>query len=160
MRYDASTATNARSLRIWSARYRVLLGADDEVGSWVCAQLPSREVWTPGMGAGIGITCAQSLVAGVTYFQFNGINVWVGIAATDPRALSRATLATLFDYPFRQLKAQRITALVDASNSRSRRFVERLGFSVEATLKASAADGSDQIVCRMRAEDCRWLKAS
>lgn len=138
--------------------YRLLLGADDDVGPWVCAQLPHEEVWTPGMGVAIGITCAQSLVAGVTFFQFNGSNVWTGIAATDPRALSRGILAKLFDYPFRQLKAKRITALVDASNTRSRRFVERLGFSVEATLEASAADGTDQILYRMRQEECRWLK--
>lgn len=111
------------------------------------------------MGTAIGITRAESLVAGVTYFQYNGVNVWVGIAATDPRALSRGTLAKLFDYPFRQLKAKRITALVDASNTRSRRFTERLGFSIEATLEASAADGTDQILYRMRQEECRWLKA-
>lgn len=139
--------------------YRLLLHADDDVGRWVCAQLPAQEVWTPGMGAAIGITRAQSLVAGVTFFQFNNTNVWTGIAATDPRALSRGILAKLFDYPFRQLKAKRITALVDASNTRSRQFVERLGFSAEATLSASAADGSDQILYRMRQEECRWLKS-
>lgn len=161
MRLDASPLeiSIARCLGI-PGGYSLLLGADDDVGRWVCAQLAHAEVWTPGMGVAIGITRAESLVAGVTYFQYNGVNVWTGIAATDPRALSRGTLAKLFEYPFRQLKAKRITALVDASNTRSRRFTERLGFSAEATLEASAADGTDQILYRMRAGDCRWLKAS
>lgn len=158
MRLDASRDEKPIGRCFASGRYRVLLGADDEVGAWVCAQLLYPEHWTPGMGVAIGITRAQSLVAGATYFQFNSVNVWVGIASSEPGWINRATLRFLFDYPFGQLKAKRVSALVDASNTRSRRFAERLGFSVEATLEASAPDGGDQIVYRMRAKDCRWLQ--
>lgn len=133
----------------------MVLGADDDVGRWVTARTGGE--WYPGMGRAIGFARGKMLVGGVTFFGYNGTNVWTGVASDDPRWLSRSNLAKIFDYSFRQLKVQRLTALVDASNTRSRLFVEYLGFSREATLEASAPDGGDQIAYVMRAEDCRWL---
>jgi hypothetical protein len=133
----------------------MLLGADDDVGAWVASRTGGE--WKPGSGRAIGFTSEQSLVAGVVFSQYNGINVWTGIASDDPGWCSRKNLALLFDYPFRQLKAKRISALIDASNARSIDFATRLGFSHEATLEASAPDGGDQFILRMRVEDCRWI---
>jgi RimJ/RimL family protein N-acetyltransferase len=134
----------------------MLLGADDDVGAWISARTGGE--WVPGTGRAIGFTRGKSLVAGVLFAQYNGVNVWTGIASDDPGWCGRGSLALLFDYPFRQLKAQRITALIDASNARSIDFTTRLGFSHEATLEASAPDGGNQYVFRMKAEDCRWIR--
>jgi RimJ/RimL family protein N-acetyltransferase len=137
-------------------RYRVLIGADEDVGAWVAARL--SQSWSTGLGRAIGFTRDQTLVAGVVYSQYNGTNVWTGIASDEVGWCSRKHLRFLFDYPFSQLNAQRITALIDASNSRSIDFTTRLGFSYEATLCGSAPDGGDQLIYRMTAEECRWLR--
>lgn len=136
--------------------YRLLLGADDEVAEWVCARTPNPQAWIRGSGHAIGFVCKNKLVAGVTYSLFNGGNVWMGIASEDFRWINRATLWAIFHYPFIQLKVKRISALIDASNHRSQRFVERLGLSREATLVDSAPDG-DQYVYRLFASECKWL---
>lgn len=136
--------------------YRILLGADDDVGAWVCARTPNPQAWVSGGGHAIGWTCGNKLVAGVTYSLFNGQNVWMSIASEDYRWLNRANLWAIFHYPFKQLKVKRISALIDASNKRSQRFVERLGLSREATLVDSAPDG-DQFVYRLFASECKWL---
>jgi RimJ/RimL family protein N-acetyltransferase len=138
-------------------RYRVLHGADDDVGAWIYAR--TRAQWVRGQGVAIGITSAESLVAGIAYTMFNGANVWGAIAAEPDhhgRWLSRSILRAIFDYPFRQLGCKRISALVYETNPVSQRFLTRLGFHREATLADAAPDGH-MFVYALRAEDCRWL---
>ena len=141
------------------SRYRILFGADDDVGTWVCARAGGQ--WFKGMGGAIGITYADSLVAGVAYTMYNGANVWAAIAA-DPahrgRWLSRDILhRAIFHYPFRQLGCKRISALVYESNTISQDFLTRLGFHREATLVDAAHDGH-MFVYALRVEDCTWLR--
>lgn len=137
---------------------RVLTGADDDVGAWIFAR--TRGTWVKGMGAAIGFTYETSLVAGVAYTMYNGANVWAAIAV-DPayqrRWLSRDALRVIFDYPFRQLGCQRISALVYETNTVSQRFLTRLGFHREATLANAAPDG-DMFVYALHAKECRWLR--
>jgi RimJ/RimL family protein N-acetyltransferase len=138
--------------------YRVLVGADDDVGEWIYAR--TRAQWVRGQGVAIGFTHATSLVAGVAYTMYNGANVWAAVAA-DPshrgRWATRANLRAIFDYPFRQLGCKRISALVYETNLVSQRFLTRLGFTREATLADAAPDGH-MFVYALRAEDCRWLQ--
>lgn len=136
--------------------YRILLGADDEVAEWVCARTPNPQKWVRGSGHAIGWTRGDKLVAGVTYSLFNGANVWMSIALEDYRWLNRANLWAIFHYPFKQLQVKRISALIDASNRCSQRFVYKLGLVHEATFVDSAPDG-DQFVYRLFAHECRWL---
>lgn len=142
------------------SRYRLLYGADDDVGAWIFER--TRGQWVKGQGAAVGITYATSLVAGFAYTMYNGANVW-GAIASDPahrgRWLTREVLAAIFDYPFKQLKCKRISALVYESNTVSQHFLRRLGFSLEATLEDAAPEG-DMLVFRLLARECRWLDLS
>lgn len=139
-------------------RLNVLVGADDDVGTWIFAR--TRAQWVPGQGAAIGFTCGESLVAGVAYTMYNGANVWAAIAV-DPafqrRWATRQALRVIFDYPFRQLGCQRISALVYETNTVSQRFLTRLGFHREATLAQAAPDG-DMFVYALHEKDCQWLR--
>ena len=100
----------------------------------------------------------DALVAGVVYADWNGPNVVCHIASDGSRRwLVREYLWTIFDYPFRQLKVKRITVTVGEGNADSRRFVEHLGFTREATLQRAHPSG-DLLVYRMFAENCRWLR--
>ena len=136
--------------------YHVLVGADDEVTQWVRARIPNYCGIARGGSTAIGFTRGEKLVAGVTYSGFNGVNVWFGMASEDYRWFNRANLWAIFHYPFSQLKVRRMSALIDASNKRSLRLAEHLGFSREATLVDSAPDG-DQHIYRLLVAECRWL---
>lgn len=140
------------------SQYRILLGEDDRVGEWVFSRTSEHSVWVPGTGRAIGFEKNSELIAGVAYFLYNGVNVWTAIAQVDHRWINRTTLWAIFAYPFTQLKVKRISALVDASNTRSRRFIEHLGFQHEATLVGASDRGGDQLVYRMFERECRWLQ--
>ncbi len=97
-----------------------------------------------------------SIIAGVAYAEWNGVNVVCHIAAEGKRWATREFLGVIFDYPFRQLKAKRITVCVGSGNLPSCRFVKHLGFTLEATLKEAHPTG-DLLIFSLREPQCRWL---
>jgi len=131
-----------------------MLCVDESViGPWVCDK--SGGTWVQGRGKAIGWIKDETLVAGVLYEDFNGVNVVCHIAGVGNWA-TRQYLWTIFDYPFKQLKVNRITVPVADSNEKSKRFVEHLGFEREAILHDAHPDG-DLILYKMTADKCRWL---
>jgi RimJ/RimL family protein N-acetyltransferase len=130
---------------------------DDAVGVWVHSRLDSR--WISGQGNAIGVVDDDNvLVAGVTYTQWTGTNIVMDVAA-DPKKFwcTPEILYMLFHFPFVQLNCTRVTAPVAASNTRCRRFVGKLGFTLEATLEGACKDG-DLLIYRMKKNECRWLE--
>lgn len=132
-----------------------MISTDAElIGPWVADRIGFK--WTTGRSQAIGRVKNGEVVAGVLYEDYNTVNVVCHIAC-DPNGINRQFLSIIFDYPFRQLKCQRITAVVAESNEKSRNLVEHMGFEVEANLLHAHPDG-DLIVYRMMADDCRWTK--
>lgn len=97
------------------------------------------------------------MVAGVVYDNWNGRNVECHIASEGANWLTREYLWTIFDYPFNQMKAERITAPVVEDNSASRRFVEHLGFEQEARLYGAHPSGDILVYCMRKPQAQRWL---
>lgn len=124
------------------------------IGPWVCAR--AGGTWVAGRGTTIGLHRGQEIVAGVLYEDYNRAQVICHIAGVGNWA-TREFLRVIFDYPFRQLGVKRITVPVASSNSKCRRFVEHLGFTLEASLKDAHPDG-DILIYRMMAHECRWLE--
>ena len=85
---------------------------------------------------------ANKLAGVVVYSNYRHPSIEVSIFCDDPRwALNRDMIEEALMYPFRQLKVNRITALVQKNNKRSRKMVKRLGFVEEGKLrKASTKD--------------------
>lgn len=107
---------------------------------------------------GLGLERDGELVAGVLYEGYNGVNVWMHVAAAAGRRwLNKEFLRYCFYYPFVELGCRRVSGSVDASNEDARRFDEHLGFQQEAVLRGAAADGGDVILYVMRREDCRYV---
>ena len=96
------------------------------------------------------------MVAGVAYEDYNGPNVVCHIAAEGANWMTRQFLWTIFDYPFNQMKVDRITVCVGEANMASRRFVAHLGVTLEANLRGAHPTG-DLLVWRMFREDCKWI---
>ena len=129
----------------------------DAVAAWVAARQPHPVPHVAGTCQAIGFARRQNLIAGVLYYQYNGVNVWMAVAA-EPKSrwLNKQGLYAIFYYPFRQLGCRRITALVNEDNHASRRFVESLGLERETAL-IGACPAGDQIVYRMFSDSCQWL---
>ncbi len=124
------------------------------LGPWVGEKAGFE--YTPGTASAIGRTKDGQIIAGVLYLDHNGPNVFCHIAGVG-RWMNKKYLSIIFDYPFNQLKAKRITVCVAESNAASRKFVEHLGFELEAILHDAHPDG-DLLVYKMTADKCRWTK--
>jgi len=105
----------------------------------------------------IGLESNDKLVAGVVYSDFNGSNIFAGIAGDGKRWLTPDFLWFMFFYPFEQLKVKRVSACVERTNSVSQQFLEKLGFELECILKHAGKTG-DLLVYRMFKENCRYLE--
>lgn len=135
----------------------IACGLDDLIGPWVAEGTGGQ--WVAGRGTTIGLIDdeTQRPLAGVLYEDWNGKNVCVHIRAETGRNWAqREFLWFIFYYPFEQLGASRLTAIVAGGNEKSVEFVERLGFVLEATLKDAHPTG-DLLVYVMRKAECRWL---
>jgi RimJ/RimL family protein N-acetyltransferase len=129
----------------------------ERIGPWVCER--AGGTWIPGRGSAIGLERDGEIVAGVLYEDYNGANVVMHVASDGTAQwMTPEYLRQCFEYPFKQLGCKRVTGIVPSSNERALRFDERLGFRVEATLKAAHPDG-DLIVLSMRRDQCRWLRS-
>jgi len=127
-----------------------------EVVSWVAKR--TNEYGNFGTDVGIGWQKNGELVAGVAYANWNGVNVECHIASDGSRKwLTRQYLWTIFDYPFNQMGAKRITTCVGEGNLDSTRFTQHLGFTIEARLKGAHPTG-DLLIFRLLRHDCRWIR--
>ena len=124
-----------------------------EVVEWVAKR--TNEFGSFGTDIGIGWERGGALVAGVAYANWNGVNVECHIASEGTHWLTREFLWTIFDYPYNQLNCRRITVCVGQGNTASRRFVEHLGFTLEAPLKGAHPSG-DLLIYVLWKESCKW----
>jgi len=106
----------------------------------------------------IGLERDGVLVAGVVYEGFNGVNVWMHVAAeSGARWMTKSYLRYCFHYPFNELGVSRVSAYVNASNTAAVHMDDHIGFKREALLKGAAPDGGDVIIYMMRKQDCRFI---
>lgn len=133
--------------------------ARDQVGAYVAKRIGVKDVAYFGPYQAIGVEEDGAIIAGAVYCEYNGKNCWVHIAGEPGRHwLINEFLSYGFDYPFNQLKVNRLTGWVEASNEAALRLDLHLGYEIEATLKGAARDGGDVHIVRMFKDDCRYLK--
>lgn len=98
-----------------------------------------------------GVRC----VVAYNHYQHPAIDAHI-LSDKSRSWMTRRFLHVMFDYPFNQLKCSRITAPVRASNFHARRFVERLGFTIEGVLRKFYETGEDRVLYGMTREECRY----
>lgn len=124
-------------------------------GDWMMNILDGGK-WLPGRGVIIGLWDNRPLAA-CLYEAYNGASIMLHIATDGSRQwMNREYLWFVFFYAFEQQKACKILAPVESSNSRCLKFIEHIGFVLEATLKDAAPDG-DLLIYTMRKDQCKWL---
>lgn len=143
---------------------RTVTGPD--VVRWIAER--TGEFGNYGASVGIGIErltpdpdptlCKPELIGGVVFYDWNGVNINMGTAGvTGSNWLTRSALRDFFRYPFIQLGAKRVTALVGEGNVKSQMLVEGVGFVLETTLADAHLTG-DLLVYRLLPAECRWIK--
>jgi hypothetical protein len=101
-------------------------------------------------------TVAGTIVGGVVYHTHRGTTL-EAMAAGLPGWLTPLRARAMFDYGFNALKSDILIVHAAKANKRSRRFIERLGFS-ERGCVPKAIRGKDAVIYSMHRDDCRWLK--
>lgn len=83
-------------------------------------------------------------------------SVGILIAVENPAAL-RSILVPTFEYVFNQVGLGLAIATVRASNVRSLKLTEHVGFRETHRLKDAVKVGEDLVLFEMRREECRYL---
>jgi len=123
-----------------------------EFGNFGAAVGIGLQKWTPKSGG------HWVMIAGVVYNEFNGVNICAHIASDgSKRWMTREFLWTIFDYPFNQAKAKRLTVMIGQGNKDSIRLVEHFGFQFETFLKDAHPTGNILVYYMRKPHAQRWL---
>ena len=130
-----------------------------EVVEWVADQIAAaigdRADYGPAVG--IGVERGHKIIGGVIYNEWNGSNINIHTAGLPGSGwLSRWYLWCVFDYPFRQIAAKRVTTAHMKKNVPSSRLAEKLGFKLEHTIK-DYYPNDDMVIYGLYKDDCSWL---
>jgi len=126
------------------------------VAKWVCKT--NGATYAPGQFSCIGrLNEAGNVLGGVLYEAFTpGGSVTMHVAGT-PNWLTRKFLWYIFDYPFNQLKVNKLLGFTPSDNLAAHRFHRHIGFQQEARITGAGRHGSDLIIYSMTRDQCRWL---
>lgn len=97
-------------------------------------------------------------MAGVLYEDWNGANLMVHIAG-EPGWPCREYLRVIFDFPFNQVGARRLTAPICSTNKSAIKLVEKMGFKLESELVGATRLGN-LLLFRIFKDECRYLEIS
>ena len=116
---------------------------------------PPETSW--GVFNALGLVNSGTLVAGVIYNCFEGMNCNMHVGAIDgSKWMTQEFLHAAFDYPFNQLRMRRVTACIHSSRNKAISFVKNLGFEYEGRMKHYYENG-DMLLYGMLREKCRFL---
>lgn len=121
------------------------------IGPWVAGKMFGT--WNPHSQC-IGLVHDHSIMAGVTYDNWNGVSVHASIAVDG--MLTPGFLAAIFHYPFIFLGAKKVICTVAEGNEESVNLVEKMGFRKEAQLLDAHPDGS-LLIYTLNRENCRFI---
>lgn len=135
---------------------RVVTGQEALFGPWLMGLLKSY--WYTGRGHIIGLWDMDNCMplAGCLFEASNGASIMMHCAGIGKNWLNREFLWFVFYYPFEQLRITKIISPVESDNTDCRRFIEHIGFTLEATLKDAAPKG-DLLIYTMTKDQCKWL---
>src|SRR3990167_9152859 len=107
-----------------------------------------RKKYTYILGGNTG-----TIKALVLYFDYTGHSITMDICA--PKALTRQLIKSMFDYPFNQLKVQKLIGFIDQRNVLSQETFYRLGCRQETEIKDFFGTGISRLVYAATKEDVK-----
>lgn len=141
----------------------LVYGRDEIVGRFVAhgLRVPEPDYFSPYVA--IGIERDGAFRCGVVYNNFRKspwgepVSIEMSVYAIDKFCWSSHILRHLFSYPFLQLRVQRVQATIAKPNMVARRFVERLGFTLEGIGRKAHHNGKDAAIYSLLKEECGWI---
>jgi RimJ/RimL family protein N-acetyltransferase len=88
-----------------------------------------------------------------------GNDVEISCAAESSVAFRHGVIHAVMSYVFNQLGCIRLTAITTKKNTRTRAFLEALGFALEGNIRRAYDGKRDALIYGLMAEDCRFLGA-
>lgn len=130
---------------------------DYEIAEWLSERIPYVRHLEPCRGIAFRRRDSGEIVYAGAFNEFRGRDVQYHAACDDPAVLTRSRIRLLFQYPFEQLGVERISCVIAASNKRSRRVVEGLGWKLEGTIRRFYADDEDGLLFGILKSECKWI---
>jgi RimJ/RimL family protein N-acetyltransferase len=115
------------------------------------------EDWSPEGKAAIGFVDGDDIRIAVLYDHYNVGSIQMHVAIDDPKYVTRRAIATVFEYPFNQLRVKKVLGMVNSENAAALTLDMRLGFKLEAIVEDVYETG-DLYVLSMTREQCHWLR--
>ncbi len=124
------------------------------IGAFVNVQQgqPAHSSW--GTFNAIGLVIKERLVAGVIYNTHEAANSYMHVAGLH---FTPDFLFAVFDYPFNELRKERVTAFINAGNKKAIKLVKHLGFKPEGRLRKYYGT-EDAVIYGMLKSECRFLE--
>ena len=135
----------------------MVYGDDERVAQWVKERIP-YVINGFGPCVTIGVAREDKLIAGIVYHEWKPAyrSMQVSIAG-DGHWCSKRVMRAFYAYPFLQMDAVRITAMVAANNKRSGDFVLRLGFQFEGNIRLGCGEKDCLIFGQLKSEATQWI---
>jgi Acetyltransferase (GNAT) domain len=147
----------------------VLFGMDAAVTAFVMSSLHGDDTSpVPVFGYAFGIVDPSKqdvdalilpgdLIGGVIFYNHEDSDrsdMAVTVSNSDISTAHPRTIRKVLEYPFEQLKVQRLSAEIDLTNERSIRNAEKLGFKLEGLKRRKSKSGGDWGVFGLLPEEC------
>jgi hypothetical protein len=127
-------------------------GRDQEASVWLAAR--GIDVVPPYVT--LALSDGDAIRAVALYNNYQQDNIDLSVVTSGPVPLTRAHLRAIFDYPFNQLRVNRVSVRTSAASSEVRKHIRRLGFKPEG--KHPKFFGPIAAMSYgMTRENCKWL---
>lgn len=110
--------------------------------------------FTAGEARCIAVCTEKEILAVVCYNNYYiERDIEISFATSHPRWAHHKVISGLLEYPFFQLKVQRVTARAVKSNKRIRRFMQGIGFVEEGKLRHAGRNNESMFIYGLTKED-------
>lgn len=131
----------------------LILGHDAELIEWARC----HGFMECGPATTIGFAREGKIVGVALFFNYRHPDIEWGVISTSRKWATKAHFRAIANYVFGQLQCRRLTAEVDASDSKLCALMERIGFQREGT-KRQATEHGDSAIYGLLKSECRWYE--
>lgn len=138
---------------------KLIYGQNHILVPWICAQL---DIHHPGLCQAIGVEKDGQIIAGCLYNNYRidnwgkSLSIEISLATIDKRWATRGNIVAMLAYPFHDLRVKRVQLTIAKRNKSVRRFVERLGFTLEGVARKAHEDGTDAAIYSLLWYENKW----
>lgn len=124
--------------------------------TWLKKKINIDKIQGEDQAQAYGFMRDDRIVGAFVFSEYTGHDVHMHCASIDPRIFQRRYFKQMFDYCFEMLNVQRVSAMCNESNGRSKKLIEGVGFQQEGRLRRYFGN-EDALVYGLLKEDMRMI---